>query len=103
MQAERERQFEMELRRVKGLEVRHMLEDGNCLFRAVTHLVYGDAEMYDETRQMCIDYMVSTVSDYCYLYPKLLGRVAKLLYEKLNLHVKFITCSIFSRMRLTGF
>ncbi|KAG0624303.1 hypothetical protein M758_3G238300 [Ceratodon purpureus] len=55
--AERERQFEMELRRVKGLEVRHMLEDGNCLFRAVTHLVYGDAEMYDETRQMCIDYM----------------------------------------------
>jgi hypothetical protein len=67
MQAERERQFEMELRRVKGLEVRHMVEDGNCLFRAVTHLVYGDAEMYDEIRQMCIDYMVGTPPDCCYL------------------------------------
>nr|XP_024380796.1 OTU domain-containing protein 5-B-like isoform X2 [Physcomitrium patens] len=54
---ERERQFVIELRRVKGLEVRHMAEDGNCLFRAVADRVYGDAEMYDETRQMCIDYM----------------------------------------------
>lgn len=34
-----------------------MAEDGNCLFRAVADQVYGDAEMYDETRQMCIDYM----------------------------------------------
>lgn len=58
MQVERERQFELELLRVKGLEVRHMSEDGNCLFRAVADRVYGDAEMYDETRQMCIDYMV---------------------------------------------
>lgn len=66
MQAERERQFEMELRRVKGLEVRHMAEDGNCLFRAVTDRVYGDPEMYDETRQMCIDYMVGALSDRCY-------------------------------------
>ena len=64
-QAERERQFEMELRRVKGLEVRHMVEDGNCLFRAVADLVYGDAEMYDETRQMCIDYMVRAPSYGC--------------------------------------
>jgi OTU domain-containing protein 5 len=39
------------------MEVRHMAEDGNCLFRAVTDRVYGDPEMYDETRQMCIDYM----------------------------------------------
>lgn len=63
MQMERERQFVIELRRVKGLEVRHMAEDGNCLFRAVADRVYGDAEMYDETRQMCIDYMVGILSD----------------------------------------
>ncbi|KAL5721181.1 ubiquitinyl hydrolase 1 [Ranunculus cassubicifolius] len=55
--AERERQFELDLRRTKGLDVRRMLEDGNCLFRAVADQVYGDAEAYDLTRQMCIDYM----------------------------------------------
>lgn len=35
-----------------------MLEDGNCLFRAVADQVYGDSELYDLARQMCIDYMV---------------------------------------------
>ncbi|KAL2485576.1 OTU-like cysteine protease family protein [Abeliophyllum distichum] len=55
--AEREHQFEIDLRRVKGLEVRKMLQDGNCLFRAVADQVYGDSEQYDEVRQMCIDYM----------------------------------------------
>ncbi|GER36540.1 OTU-like cysteine protease family protein, partial [Striga asiatica] len=41
----------------QGLEVRKMLEDGNCLFRAVADQVYGDSELYDLVRQMCIDYM----------------------------------------------
>ncbi|KAK4492276.1 hypothetical protein RD792_003079 [Penstemon davidsonii] len=54
---EREQQFEIDLKRVKGLEVRKMLEDGNCLFRAVADQVYGDSELYDLVRQMCIDYM----------------------------------------------
>lgn len=36
-----------------------MLEDGNCLFRAVADQVYGDSELYDLVRQMCIDYMVT--------------------------------------------
>ncbi|XP_057534279.1 OVARIAN TUMOR DOMAIN-containing deubiquitinating enzyme 6 [Amaranthus tricolor] len=54
---ERERQFEIDIRRAKGLEVKKMLEDGNCLFRAVADQVYGDSEAYDLTRQMCIDYM----------------------------------------------
>ncbi|CAN4119192.1 unnamed protein product [Withania somnifera] len=53
----REKQFEMDLRRSKGLEVKKMLEDGNCLFRAVADQVYGDSEAYDLVRQMCIDYM----------------------------------------------
>ncbi|XP_072980188.1 OVARIAN TUMOR DOMAIN-containing deubiquitinating enzyme 6 [Typha angustifolia] len=55
--AERERIFELEIRRVKGFEVKRMLEDGNCLFRAVADQVYGDPEAYDLARQMCIDYM----------------------------------------------
>ncbi|XP_059429635.1 OVARIAN TUMOR DOMAIN-containing deubiquitinating enzyme 6 isoform X1 [Corylus avellana] len=54
---ERERQFEIDIRRAKGLEVKKMLEDGNCLFRAVADQVYGDSEAYDLIRQMCIDYM----------------------------------------------
>jgi len=55
--SERERMFEHDLRRVKGLEIRKMAEDGNCLFRAVADQVYGDAEAYDMARQMCVDYM----------------------------------------------
>ena len=58
---ERERQFEIDIRRVKGLELKKMLEDGNCLFRAVADQVYGDSDAYDLTRQMCIDYMVGFV------------------------------------------
>ncbi|KAJ7948020.1 OTU domain-containing protein 5-like [Quillaja saponaria] len=54
---EREHQFEIDVRRSKGLEVKRMLEDGNCLFRAVADQVYGDSEAYDLVRQMCIDYM----------------------------------------------
>ncbi|GAB2234819.1 hypothetical protein Droror1_Dr00004085 [Drosera rotundifolia] len=54
---ERERQFEIDIRRAKGIEVRRMLADGNCLFRAVADQVYGDSEAYDLTRQMCFDYM----------------------------------------------
>ncbi|KAG1369715.1 OTU domain-containing protein 5-B [Cocos nucifera] len=55
--AERERLFDLEIRRTKGFEVKKMLEDGNCLFRAVADQVYGDPEAYDMARQMCIDYM----------------------------------------------
>eukprot|EP00262_Sarcandra_glabra_P016030 TRINITY_DN5079_c0_g1_i2.p1 TRINITY_DN5079_c0_g1~~TRINITY_DN5079_c0_g1_i2.p1 ORF type:complete len:523 (-),score=112.25 TRINITY_DN5079_c0_g1_i2:206-1774(-) len=54
---EKERQFELDIRRTKGLEVKRMVEDGNCLFRAVADQVYGDTEVYDLARQMCIDYM----------------------------------------------
>ncbi|KAJ6796776.1 OTU domain-containing protein 5 isoform X2 [Iris pallida] len=55
--AEREHMFELEIRRTKGLEVKRMMEDGNCLFRAVADQVYGDPDAYDMARQMCIDYM----------------------------------------------
>ncbi|KAG2327357.1 hypothetical protein Bca4012_036365 [Brassica carinata] len=55
--SEREHQFEADIRQSKGFEIRRMLEDGNCLFRAVADQVYGDSESYDLTRQMCMDYM----------------------------------------------
>ncbi|KAG2331888.1 hypothetical protein Bca4012_018540 [Brassica carinata] len=55
--SEREHQFETEIRQSKGFEIRRMLADGNCLFRAVADQVYGDSESYDLTRQMCMDYM----------------------------------------------
>uniref|UniRef100_A0A1D1Z6K1 ubiquitinyl hydrolase 1 n=1 Tax=Anthurium amnicola TaxID=1678845 RepID=A0A1D1Z6K1_9ARAE len=55
--AEREHLFVLDIRRIKGFEVKRMLEDGNCLFRAVADQVYGDPEAYDMVRQMCIDYM----------------------------------------------
>ncbi|XP_052195566.1 OVARIAN TUMOR DOMAIN-containing deubiquitinating enzyme 6 isoform X1 [Diospyros lotus] len=61
--AERERQFEIDIRRTKGLEVKRMLEDGNCLFRAVADQVYGDSEGYDLVRQMCIDYMLWSMQE----------------------------------------
>ncbi|XP_010521639.1 PREDICTED: OTU domain-containing protein 5 [Tarenaya hassleriana] len=54
---ERERQFELDIRRAKCYEVRRMMEDGNCLFRAVADQVYGDSEAYELIRQMCMDYM----------------------------------------------
>ncbi|CAL5436318.1 unnamed protein product [Camellia sinensis] len=64
--AERERQFEIDIRRAEGLEVKRMLEDGNCLFRAVADQVYGDSDAYDLVRQMCIDYMVfAGFTSYC--------------------------------------
>ncbi|CAN7018170.1 unnamed protein product [Brassica oleracea var. botrytis] len=54
---EREDEFETEIRQSKGFEIRRMLEDGNCLFRAVADQVYGDSESHDMTRQLCMDYM----------------------------------------------
>ncbi|KAF2310657.1 hypothetical protein GH714_016105 [Hevea brasiliensis] len=60
---ERERQFEIDIRRSKGLEVKRMLEDGNCLFRAVADQVYGDSEVCHSIRQMCIDYMTNVDRD----------------------------------------
>ena len=43
-QAAQERQFE-ECLAQRGLEMKRMLQDGNCLFRAVADRVYGDPEV----------------------------------------------------------
>ena len=54
--AELERRFEERLR-ARGLHIRRMLDDGNCLFRSVSDRVYGDAEMHDVVRRLCLDHM----------------------------------------------
>lgn len=41
----------------KGLKIVPMAKDGNCMFRAVAHQLYGNAEKYDLIRKNCIDYM----------------------------------------------
>jgi len=41
----------------KGLHITRVGKDGNCLFRAVAHQLYGDQEMHDAVRRQCMDYM----------------------------------------------
>ena len=55
-QAELEVRFEERLKS-RGLHIRRMVEDGNCLFRAVSDRVYGDAGMHDVVRRLCMDHM----------------------------------------------
>eukprot|EP00961_Rhodomonas_salina_P243724 3293347-Rhodomonas_salina.5 len=40
-----------------GAGIKKMGEDGNCMFRAVSDQIYGDPEMHDEVRAMCVDYL----------------------------------------------
>ena len=41
----------------KGLEIVEQDGDGNCLFRAISLQVYGDASMHGEVRARCMDFM----------------------------------------------
>mmetsp|Transcript_683 Transcript_683/g.828 ORF Transcript_683/g.828 Transcript_683/m.828 type:complete len:553 (-) Transcript_683:945-2603(-) len=51
-------QFERRLKS-KGLELRRMTGDGNCLFRAVSMQIYGDPEWHGEIRKHVVDYLNS--------------------------------------------
>ncbi|XP_039277977.1 OTU domain-containing protein 5-like isoform X2 [Nilaparvata lugens] len=55
---EKRRAFEKKLRKL-GWQIKHMDEDGACLFRAIADQVYGDQEMHDVVRQNCMDYIAS--------------------------------------------
>lgn len=39
--------------------------DGNCLFRAVSHQVYGEERFHAVVREKCMDYMESQAAFYC--------------------------------------
>lgn len=43
--------------RNKGLRVVPVEGDGNCLFRSVSHQVYGDDSHHRLVRARCMDYM----------------------------------------------
>jgi len=41
----------------KGLRIAPMAKDGNCMYRAVAHQIYGNPEKYDLIKKNCCDYM----------------------------------------------
>ena len=42
---------------IQGFSIRVVPGDGNCLFRSVAYLIYGDEERHMEVRGKCYDYM----------------------------------------------
>lgn len=42
----------------RGLEILEQDGDGNCLFRAISLQIYGDAAMHGDVRKKCMDFMV---------------------------------------------
>uniref|UniRef100_A0A7N0RHE4 ubiquitinyl hydrolase 1 n=1 Tax=Kalanchoe fedtschenkoi TaxID=63787 RepID=A0A7N0RHE4_KALFE len=52
-----ELQYEIDLRRAKNFEIKHVRADGNCLFSAVASQVCGNSKIFDLTRQTCISFM----------------------------------------------
>ncbi|CAM9519251.1 unnamed protein product, partial [Discosporangium mesarthrocarpum] len=49
--------FFREAMRNKGLVVVDMESDGNCLFRSVSHQIYGDVERHHQVRRLCVEHM----------------------------------------------
>jgi hypothetical protein len=49
----------------QGLTVVPVLGDGNCLFRAVAHQIYGDETYHDIVRAKCLDYMEAESEFFC--------------------------------------
>ncbi len=45
--------------RRKGLKVHPVEGDGNCLFRSVSHQIYGTDDLHGLVRQSCMEYMES--------------------------------------------
>jgi len=64
----------LEALRAQHMEVVEMRGDGNCLFRAVSHQVYGDASYHREVRAFCMDYMEIERS---YFEPFVVGGAAR--------------------------
>lgn len=43
----------------RGLLLEEIIEDGACLFRAISLQIYGDQDMHEVIRQQTMDYIVS--------------------------------------------
>lgn len=54
---ERESKFCAELAK-KGMQIVHMRADGNCLFRALAHCLWGDQERHGQLRASVMEYVV---------------------------------------------
>ena len=63
-----EEQFAAKLYR-KGFEISHMGEDGNCLFRSISHQVYGKEDFHMVLRQKCVQYLQSEYHFFCSYVP----------------------------------
>lgn len=44
----------------RGFIIQDIVEDGACLFRAISLQIYGDQEMHEVIRQQTMDYIVRT-------------------------------------------
>lgn len=51
-------QFRVTIRSIGG-EIVDMANDGNCLFRSISHQIYGNPEYHHQLRQKCMDYIYS--------------------------------------------
>lgn len=45
------------MKKARGLVIKEVKGDGACMFRAVADQVYGDEEMHDSVRRLCMDYI----------------------------------------------
>ncbi|XP_040579148.1 OTU domain-containing protein 5 [Lepeophtheirus salmonis] len=59
---EKDRKFERSMKK-KGYIIKKIKEDGNCLFRSVADLIFGDEEIHKAVRNQCMDY-ISQNGDY---------------------------------------
>ena len=59
----------------QGLEIVEQEGDGNCLFRAISLQVYGDASMHGEVRNRCLDFMVRRRKELSIWWRSILNRL----------------------------
>uniref|UniRef100_A0A6A7GCS2 ubiquitinyl hydrolase 1 n=1 Tax=Hirondellea gigas TaxID=1518452 RepID=A0A6A7GCS2_9CRUS len=57
-----EENFRNLLKAKHGWEIAEMENDGNCLFRSISHQVYGNPEFHTLVREKCVEYMESESS-----------------------------------------
>lgn len=75
-QTPRYEHYRSALERTAGLRIVPVEGDGNCLFRSVSHQVYGDDRHHAVVRAMCMDYMESEQE---YFEPYVVGDMAAFL------------------------